>query len=399
MRFEQGMNGKWKQKYESYEKLEEYNKRLLRVEFLEDTNEKIDRQKLLNVMNEVQKSLNIISGPIFQAVLFKKTNNDSLFLVCHHLVIDGFSWRILLEDLEKAYKQANKGEIINLPAEEKNYGWWIYQLVRLSQENLFQKELDYWEKLLVHFKKNLIQEHIEEKSNIVANIQEITFELSVEETRQLLEEVSRVYKTQINDLLLTALCFVIKEWTGANNINLMLEGHGREQLTEDMDLSRTVGWFTSIYPVSFNLEGIEELEDGINMVKEYLKLIPQKGIGYGVLRYLTNEGHERLSSQKEPKLVFNYLGRLDSSIRTSSLFNFVNDPVGICISPENQRPWNLEINCQVANGNLGITLGYSIHHYQDKTVQLLGKKLIKRLKAIISNCYKEKGFWIYSFSE
>jgi amino acid adenylation domain-containing protein/non-ribosomal peptide synthase protein (TIGR01720 family) len=392
LRFYKDENGTWSQRYEEYESLEEYKKGICRIEDLEGLSNEEVKKKQLEVAEEVQKSLNIQQGPLFQGVLFKEGAKDTLLLVCHHLVVDSVSWRILIEDLEAAYKQALEGkEEIDLPEGTRSYGWWTEALEKLANEEAYQEEISYWEDVLDQQGDPLPRDREGAGENTVEHMGEVTAELPIDLTQKLLQEVPSAYRTQINDILLTALGYAVQEWTGTKRIGLMLEGHGREQLTEEMDLSRTVGWFTSIYPVVLDLEGVESIGSGIKKVKETLRQIPRKGVGYGMLKYLTEEGRKRLSNKEEPDLSFNYLGQVDAGGQ-KGLFKYTEGSTGSYTSPQNHRPRILEVNSQVINGHLNVHIGYSTHLHSKETITSLSKKFIDALKKIITHCCKEKNF-------
>ncbi|MBN9344543.1 MAG: hypothetical protein J0H87_09315, partial [Holosporales bacterium] len=383
LRFYKNEQGEWAQRYEDYENLVEYKKGICRIEDLEGLFAEEARKKQLEIAEEIQRSLNIQEGPLFQGVLFKGgKEGDTLLLVCHHLVVDSVSWRILIDDLETAYKQALEGkEEITLPEETKSYGWWTQELEKLANEEDYQKEISYWEEVLDQQGTPLPRDIEGTGENTVEHMGEVTTELSAELTQKLLQEVPSAYRTQINDILLTALGYAIQEWAGSKRIGLMLEGHGREQLTEEMDLSRTVGWFTSIYPVVLDLK----------KVKESLRKIPRKGVGYGMLKYLTEEGRDRLNNKVEPELSFNYLGQIDGGGQ-KGLFRYREGSTGSYTASQNRRPRILEINSQVMDGRLNVHIGYSTHLHSKETISSFSEKFIDTLKKIITHCCEEKHF-------
>ena len=134
--------------------------------------------------------------------------------------------------------------------------------------------------------------------------------LDAEQTRQLLQQAPAAYRTQVNDLLLTALARAVCRWSGQGSTLIQLEGHGREDLFDDIDLTRTVGWFTSLFPV--RLTPTADLGGSIKAIKEQLRAIPDKGMGYGVLRYLGDAATQAaLAALPQPRITFNYLGQFD----------------------------------------------------------------------------------------
>jgi NRPS condensation-like uncharacterized protein len=239
-----------------------------------------------------QAGLNLSEGPIMQVVLFDLGPHkpSRLLLVIHHLAIDAVSWRILLADLEVSYQQLSQGEAIQLPPKTTSFKYWTQCLADYRLSAALQAELDYWlaepwaqvGPLPVDFPE-------QKEGNIEVSTRTISVSLDIEETRVLLQEVPKAYNTQINDVLLTALVQAFKEWTGQRYLLVDLEGHGREAIFEDVDLSRTVGWFTTIFPVLLNLGKVSEPGEVLKSIKEQLRRIPNNGIGYGLLRYLSKD--------------------------------------------------------------------------------------------------------------
>src|SRR5262249_51209587 len=146
--------------------------------------------------------------------------------------------------------------------------------------------------------------------------------LDVELTRELLREVPRAYRTQINDVLLMALCRVCGQWSKSRRILVDVEGHGREEMNGEVDLTRTVGWFTTIYPVLLEIDTERGIDEQLKDVKEQLRRVPNRGVGYGVLKYLSadEEVIEGLNEDSPAEISFNYLGQLDSVLGKSKLF-------------------------------------------------------------------------------
>lgn len=146
------------------------------------------------------------------------------------------------------------------------------------------------------------------------NSRTLRISLSQMETEQLLKDAHKAYNTQINDLLLTALLIASRQLTGENRLKILMEGHGRDDILQDVDITRTVGWFTAMYPVFIDLEDETDLSVMIKIVKETLRKIPNNGIGYGILKYLRKD--EGLIKDEKPPILFNYLGELDHDLTT-----------------------------------------------------------------------------------
>ena len=250
-----------------------------------------------------QASLDLAEGPLWRVVHFKMpaTYADRLLIVIHHLAVDGVSWRILLEDFESAYTQLKEGQNVRLPAKTSSFQQWALKLAEYSLTGELKAELDYWKHVTGSPPTTLPLDHIGPRSRQILESSSTTIKVRLEasETQALLQQVPAVYKTQVNDVLLTALALAFREWTGSDEFYINLEGHGREDIVEGIDLSRTIGWFTSIFPVRLRLDSISP-GPALKSVKEQLRKIPQKGIGYGILRYLA--GHSELSSEAEPEV-------------------------------------------------------------------------------------------------
>ena len=295
---------------------------------MKDLSQEEQQGKILEYIGEAQTGLNIEEGPLLRAVLFNcGESGKQLFVVIHHLIVDGVSWRIILEDLNQGYEQLRKGKPIEFSRQTTSYQQWSKQLSEYAQSEELREELSYWDEALPQ-EVSPLPIDMAEGENRVASSEEVSVELNQEETRQLIQKVPKAYRTQINDVLVTALLQAIGDWTGDYGISFNLEGHGREVIGGDIDLSRTVGWFTSVYPVYIHLEEADDLGKSLKQVKEALRTIPNKGIGYGILRYLTEEGKKSLGERAEPEIVFNYLGQWESGSSNDHSFQFSEGPTG-----------------------------------------------------------------------
>src|SRR5262249_45302505 len=209
-----------------------------------------DQSKTIEVIAApVQGSLNITDGPVLRVVLLDLGEHKAarLLITIHHLIVDAISWRFLLEDLETAYEQLNQGKAISLPAKTTSFKRWAEQLVEYARSEQIRLEQDYWLAMIGKEPGHLPMDY-PDAPNTVASAQRITVSLSLDETHLLLYRVPEVYRTRINEVLLTALIHSFVQWTGDHCLLIDLEGHGREEIIERIDLSRTVGCFTSIFP-------------------------------------------------------------------------------------------------------------------------------------------------------
>ena len=343
---------------------------------------------------DAEASLNLQNGPLWRVAYFDlgATLPGRLLLVIHHLAIDGISWRPLLEDLESAYRQLKAGQKVKLAAKTTSYKAWAERLSQYSKSEILQLEAPYWEAVTEprHVSEALkgpleITEASAENTEGAATTLKLS--LTREETRALLQNVPVAYNTQINDVLLAALLRAWHKWSGSRVLFTNLEGHGRENLFEDLDLSRTAGWFTSIFPVRLELPNTGanwQPGETLKSVKEQLRGIPQHGIGYGILRYLTL-GNE-LSASPEPAMVFNYLGQFDQILAGSTLFRFAEESTGPWHSPKQRRRQILETNCVVRNGQLELWWTYNQTLHPAKDISELAAEFMTALKELIAHC-------------
>lgn len=349
-------------------------------------------EAIVQAATEIQASLNLANGPIIRVVLFKlgEDSPDRLFLVIHHLAVDGISWRILLEDIKSAYQQGEQGETIQLPPKTTSFQDWAYRLIEYAQSPTVLKELDYWKQQYISDVTPMPVDFPDGKeNNTVASSKTVSVSLSVEQTRVLLQEVPSAYNTQINDVLLTALAQSWATWTGASGLLVELEGHGREQLWEDVDWSRTVGWFTSRFPLMLQLgETVNQPGEALKSIKEQLRNVPSKGIGYGILRYLSPDMtvREQLKNQIQPEVSFNYLGQFDSLQSESIFLGFAQEDTGFIQSPSGKRSYLLELNGLVVEGKFQLDWTYSENIHKETTVEHLANDFIKALNSLIEHC-------------
>lgn len=312
-----------------------------------------------------------------------------LLLVIHHLAVDGVSWRILLEDLSTAYQQLSRGEAIQLQPKTTSFKDWAYRLMKYGQSEALVAELDYW---LADSRSGVAPLPVDYPSgkdaNTVASAAHVSVSLSVEQTRSLLQEVPHAYNTQINDVLLTALVQTFAQWIGERSLLVDLEGHGREELFEDVDLSRTVGWFTTIFPVLLDLGDVSHTGEALKSVKEQLHRTPNRGIGYGLLRYLSRDAATRLKLQALPQaeVSFNYLGQLDQVLSKPPLLGLAKESNGPDQSRLGSRSHLLEVNGFIAEGMLQLDWTYSENVHQRATAERLAQGFMEALKSLIAHC-------------
>ncbi|AMA46430.1 hypothetical protein APT63_12830 [Pseudomonas sp. 22-AL-CL-001] len=351
----------------------------------------VDDTHLLALCQSAQRSLRL-DGQLLRALLIHLADGSQrLLLVIHHLVVDGVSWRVLFEDLQRACEQLGAQQAVRLPAKSSALKTWSTRLVEHANSDALRHELDRWQAHLASAPADLPCDHPDgEQRNAQARTLYTRFDR--EQTRRLLQQAPAAYRTQVNDLLLTALARVICRWSSASTTLIQLEGHGREDLFEGVDLTRTVGWFTTLFPLA--LRPTQDLAGSIKAIKEQLRAVPAKGIGYGLLRHLGDASAQAsLAALPTPRITFNYLGQFDASFdaEQGALFAPASEPRGDEQSAAAPLGNWLTLNGQVYAGELAIGWTYSHAMFEDATVQALVDAYSAELSALIEHCCKAQG--------
>ena len=362
------------------------------IDLSENTTE--EQPKIIErIATEYQGSLNISTGPIIQVVMFKlgEEVEGRLLIIIHHLVVDGVSWRILLTDLQTIYEQLINEKPPKLAAKTTAFIDWATKLNDYARSGEIKQELEYWVKQPWLKTTPLPLNYLEnQEQNTVNSAVNISVKLTVEETSFLLGSINEAYNMQVNDILLSALGISLAEWTGDSNILIDLEAHGREEILDDVDLSSTVGWFTSIFPVLLQLPEDKQITSVIKSVKEQLRAIPNRGSGFGILKYLSEpEIVERIKSIPEAEISFNYLGQLDQ-IQSHTGWKFATESTGNSHSLKQLRPHILDVNALVVEGELQINWTYSINMHSHITVEKLAQNYLNAIRSIIEHCQLEE---------
>ena len=340
----------------------------------------LHRPALEAAAEQVQTSLDLTTGPLLRAARFDLGAGRAgrLLLVLHHLVVDGVSWRILLEDLET---------FPDVPPKTTSWRRWAERLAAHALSEETAAEADFWlgqpepEPLPVDLAPAGAAEDTEATAGAVS------VALSPESTRALLREASAAYRTRPDDLLLAAVVHAFAPWTGSPRLVLHFEGHGREELFPGVDLSRTVGWFTTLTPVALDLAGADDPGAAIRRVKEALRAIPRRGLGYGLLRRLGDPAiQERLAARQEPEVVFNYLGQLDLVLPEGSRFAPAAESSGTPRSPRMRRRHRIEINAGVVDGRLQAHWSHGRTVHARATIEALAARFLAALDELIDHC-------------
>ncbi len=370
LRFESTEQG-WRQWHSDTQSLDG----LVRLVDLSSMSSSEQQSRLRAVNKELQASLNLFGGPLLRAALFDfgQSQPQKLIFAIHHLAVDFVSWQILISDLWTVYDQLAQGQPARLPAKGSSFKAWANWLAREAHQEKLNAELDYWLEIGNRPIQSLPVD-FETGRNRVADSDKVEVFLSEAETQALLRDVPGVYHTQINDILLTALAQSFAAWTGSSALLIDLEGHGRE--SDALDISRTVGWFTSLFPVCLRLEGSDN-GAAIKSIKEQLRRIPQKGMGYGILRYLNQESASQLAALPRSQVCFNYGGQL----KTIAVHGLGDDT-----AEEEELDYLLNIGGILIDNRLALSWTYSKKLYKRETIEKLARRFIEALQGLIVHC-------------
>lgn len=342
--------------------------------------------------NLLQASIDIKKGPLMKSALFQAYDGEYLFICIHHLVVDGVSWRILLEDFSTVYTQLSKDEELRLPLKTASYPLWAESLIQYGQSYQLLRELDYWKTVSQHISctESISQAHVVHGSHEVdsAEVKEINeienqeLRLSIENTNKLLYECGTAYNTEINDLLLAALSIALHNCYRIDRVGVEMESHGRHPIEPHISIDRTVGWFTNVYPILLQCQS-GQVGTTIKQTKEMLRAVPNQGLGYGVLKYLADREIRGQLSPVDLEVSFNYLG--DISHTEGGIFTFSTLSCGKMSSDENKIHKQITLDGIVQNGQLTFTIGVN-HDLTNDENSSFCKAFEQALLDVIAHC-------------
>jgi non-ribosomal peptide synthase protein (TIGR01720 family) len=343
-------------------------------------------ERLEAIAGELHTSLDLERGPLSRAAWISLGADEPgrLLWVVHHLVIDGVSWRVVLEDLQAAYAQLTDGRAPLLPAKTTDFPSAARALESYATKLVQADESDFW--LEAPERAAVLPCDQDAGENIEGSVEIVSASLTVSETNALLGPAHAAYRTQVNDLLLCSLAETLGEWSDETRIGIELEGHGREDLFKGVDVSRTVGCFTSLFPVTLDLGYENDRGARLKSIKEQLRTIPQRGIGYGLLRYMTGDAASALATVDAPEVSFNYLGQFDQLRDGSLIRSLAPEGVGTLRSPSGTRRHLIEVLGQVIDGQLRFDWRFSVHRHQRATVERLASRHVETLQSLLEHC-------------
>ncbi len=344
-----------------------------------------------------QQSLNISRGPLIRLVYFDlgPTEPGRLLTVTHHLAIDRVSWRIVLEDLNAAYEQARRGEQPVLPRKTTSFKEWARRLESLANSPLLKEEAGYWLRLERSNPAPLTLD-CPSGSNTEADARTAAVYLDDDETELLLREAGQAYGADVKDILLAAMALAHRKWTGLPQLLILVEGHGRQpevlaldgRSVDPVDISRTVGWFTAVYPALLESRPAWGARELLLSVKEHLRAAPHGGIGYGLLRYLSADRQvaTRLAALPQPQISFNYLGQFVQAESGSTPFGPAPESSGPDHAAADRRTFLLDVTASVFAGRMRVEFTYSDAQFSAETIEMLADLFVESLRELIRHC-------------
>nr|WP_268893041.1 non-ribosomal peptide synthetase [Paenibacillus lutrae] len=353
----------------------------------------------------LQSGIDLEQGPLIKLGLFRAQEGDHLLIVIHHLVMDGVSWRILLEDFAWGYRNwqerenrdpafaslpfVSKPTELRFPMKTTSFRDYAEKLGAYANSYGLQQERSYWERQ-VGLLASPLPRDLAVTSNATGDARSVHIELSERTTAQLLREANKAYRTEINELLLSALAMTVRKWSGKERVWVTLEGHGREDMLQGqgVNVSRTIGWFTSLVPVLLEITSIEErvenlISNDIKAVKDGLRRLPNKGVGYGVLAYRAEESLR--VPEIRPEISFNYLGQWDREM-TNDVFAMSAVTPMSPISSRLERAHQLDLTALIKDGRFLCSIHYNGLAYREPTMRQFIDSYKQHLLSVIGHC-------------
>ncbi|WP_046213627.1 non-ribosomal peptide synthetase [Paenibacillus wulumuqiensis] len=336
-----------------------------------------------------QQSLNL-SDCLITAVLMRNTEHKQqhLLLVVHHLLTDWVTGGIIAEDLNQFVEEALEDRENRLPSFSLSFKSWIDYLSRHTLQQPVQQDLPYWQ-MTEHSQRLVPSVPLDRPDgiNLKGTVKHVTIALTMEQTNDLIRISHYHLNSDVKTVLLSTVLYAIRAWSGMESIALDMASHGRHDLWEEVDITRTAGWLTSVYPLVLQSKGQQTLTEYIYHVQQAIQLVPHEGITYGMLRYYAAE--QRLDGYNS-EIWFNYFGHnhsLDNSPNTENkapLLELCDDLLGSMNSYQQQRSHVFEILGMIREGQLHLGWQYSEQLHNRETIQQLADHVYTELAQLIA---------------
>ena len=340
---------------------------------------------IVDLWREADQSLDPALGQVLRCVgVTTPEGAQRILLSIHHLVVDGVSWRILIEDLETAYRQLEADQPVHLPPTTASYQQWARRLSELAVDDQITAEAGHWTQVTRGITRLPCDRS--DGHNTRHHARQVTLTLDMQTTDRLTTTATRAYRTRPDDLILTALARVIGRWAAQPEILVEVEGHGRDLEQAKLYVSRTTGWFTTAFPVRLPTHG--DLPASIKAVKEALRCTPGNGAGYGLSRYLAGADRRAvMDALPEAQIAFNYLGQ----VRVADDALFAADVRSMTLSTDDRAPLGklLTVDALAADHGLEVRWTFSADIYNIETVEALAAEMLGELQRVVDHCHDE----------
>jgi len=341
---------------------------------------------LEKLAGQTQAGLNLASGPVVRALHISNffQQEGRLLIVAHHLYVDAVSWNILLDELD----QCLKSETETLLPTALDFGEWARGLELLAQQPAVENDFSQWTDIL----RNASPHIPVDADSVSETVDESGLEIHIstwneQETHSLARATPSRNAPRPDELILAALSEVFAEADVAELL-VNLESHGRDVPMHDLDASRTVGWFTSIYPIRLQHDASLDARARLKKICQSVRALPSKGFSFSLLRHSSHKENIRreLASLPQPRICLNYLGQLDASAHEARLFAPANESAGQDHATGSRRQHWIDIIAFISNGELKIQWLYSPKLHRRETIEQWAYRLTKALKEIVHLC-------------
>ena len=337
-----------------------------------------DAETIKEKCYEIKASFDIENEGMMRVAVFHLGDKDLTVITIHHLVVDGVSWRILQEDLENIYAALKDGKTPTLPSKTNSYKEYVAALDTFRNNYVGRRQKKYWTKIREKIKKlNLC-----DGDDYQRVFDDYQMTVPTQTAVALIHDCSEAYHTEINDLLLTAFARAYRRLEKEDSFAIQMEGHGREQFCNNLQIDRTIGWFTSAYPCLIeNIGG--DIRHDIRYVKKTLRHIPEKGFGYGPLLGIDIKGQAPVG--------FNYLGEMDAEQNSDSIFHSSAFDTGANFSPRNTFGASLSINGLTRNGKMTFSFSYDTTKFSADDIRQLADAFNEEMYFVVKHCTEKEG--------
>ncbi len=359
----------------------------------------VDQDQPSHSAQEMHTGMSLSSGPLVKARHIKCGGNaddgyNKLIISIHHLVVDGVSWRIIIDDLTLAIGQLLSGSEISLGRSSSSYKQWSEALLKYAGSEAINAERGAWQRRS-SVPVNALPRDYDADNNEASTVhQRIT--INSDQTQTLLTRINDVLCMHMGEALTMALAIAVSVWSRHDKVLLDVEAHGREIIDANLDLSQSVGWFTSLYQVALDTKG-DDYSSVVKSIKNQLCSIKNHGIAYGILRYLKNNEHDSNADSEIPgknnsDISFNYLGQLDSLVEGNPYFTINADSFSAQRSGDALRTHLLDINALVTGRELIVDIAYSKNIHSEATLQRLSSLIEQQIEALVQMCKSSEAY-------